>query len=100
MEWTGFGIYVGVMGSLVGLLAGVAGTYADLARCMTDEQRSAMKKVAACVWLAIVGMVASLLIVPRPYNYAAQLFFLALIPWIGSRANKILADAQQPKPKS
>jgi len=101
MEWTKVGIYAGVMGSLVGLLGGIVGTYYEIARRKTDEQRSAMKKLAAYAWLAVIGLVVCLMILPRPYNYLAHLLFLASFPWIVSRVSRILtADPEQSKQHS
>jgi hypothetical protein len=73
-----------VLGSLIGILGGVIGTWYSSRHAKTPDGRRFMVHCAVGVWLGVGVFMAGLLLVPQPYNYLLWIVYVvALVLGIG-----------------
>ncbi len=78
-----------ILGSLVGVLGGVLGTWASIRNTRTPSERSFMIRCALAIWVGVVLFLVALLLIPQPYNYLLWVPYVLLlvfgISWINKR---------------
>jgi hypothetical protein len=73
-------IAVGIIGSLTGLAAGLAGTYLAIASSVGPREKSFMVRGAFVCWAAVALVVASRFLFPAPVPILPLLGTLLLFP--------------------
>ena len=69
-----------IVGSVLGLLGGAAGTYFSIKNTRGPRERAFVVKASAITWVAVITFLAGLLLLPSPYRFALWVpyaFFLA-----------------------
>ncbi len=87
------GMAGGIAGGVIGVMGGVIGTYFSLRNTTRPRERALLLRLAALCWLWLAGLVAWLLLMPRPWNQAAVLLNLPILLSI-PRMNRWLARAR------
>ena len=90
------GLFWAIVGSLIGVLGGVIGTYFSIRNTSGPRERAFMIRVAVVAWIAITAFLLGLLMVPRPFNFLLWVpYGLALplgIGWCNRRQQTIRAE--------
>ncbi|WP_143206709.1 hypothetical protein [Singulisphaera sp. GP187] len=89
----GTGLVLGIVGSSLGVMGGVIGTYFSIRNTKRPRERSLMIRLAAMCWVWFAGMLVWMFLIPRPWNQAAMLFNLPILFSI-PRMNRRLALAR------
>jgi hypothetical protein len=75
------GLIGALVGSSVGVLGGVIGTYFSIKNTHGPRERAFTIKAAVVSWAAIVAFLAALWLIPSPYRHFLWLPYALLLPW-------------------
>ncbi len=88
-----------IVGSLVGLLGGVLGTWASIRNTQSPVERAFMIRCAVGCWLAVGAFVAAMILTPSPYRWFLWVPHLVAmlvgIPWM----NRVQARLRSTPPR-
>ena len=70
----------GIIGSGLGLIGGVIGTWFSIKNTNGPRERAFMVKVSAIVWIGVTAFLAGLLLLPKPYNWFMWLPYAIALP--------------------
>ena len=73
-------IIVTILGMLIGIGGGVAGTYVSIRNTKSAAARRFMIRCAVYVWLALLIFVCALMLIPKPYNFLTWIPFALAMP--------------------
>jgi hypothetical protein len=59
----------GIIGSVLGILGGIIGTWASIRHTQTPAERAFMVRCAIGTWLFVGAFLLGLFTIPSPYNY-------------------------------
>ena len=59
----------GVVGSIVGVIGGLVGTYIPIANSQSQRERNFLIQCSIVVWVFIAGFLTLLLTLPSPYSH-------------------------------
>jgi hypothetical protein len=59
----------GILGSAIGILGGILGTWASVRNTQTPAERAFMVRCAIGTWLFVGAFILGLFLIPSPYNY-------------------------------
>ena len=82
------GMLGGIIGSVIGILGGVVGTYCSIANTKTPRERIFVKNCAAVAWVAILGFLGLVLLLPTPYRWLPWIPYVVAIPFSVNWMNK------------
>lgn len=95
MGWAG-----GIIGSVVGILGGVFGTWMSIKNTTTPAERAFMVRCAIWTWIAVTLFVVAMIFVPAPYKFFLwipyALAMIVAIPWM----NRIQAKLRTASPSA
>ena len=87
-----------IIGSVIGVLGGVLGTWVSIHNTRTQAERTFMIRCAAGCWLAVGVFVAAMILTPPPYRWYLWIpYVLAMligIPWM----NRVQARLRDTRP--
>jgi hypothetical protein len=81
-NWTG-----AIVGSLVGLAGGIAGTAASIYRARPGAERRYVVRWSAYFWAGVTAFLALLFLLPFPYGFLLWVPYPFLLVWSIRRAN-------------
>lgn len=88
----------GILGSLIGILGGVLGTWASIRNTNTPAERAFMVRCAIATWLAVGLFVAAMIFLPPPYKWFLWIPYLVAmlvaIPWMNRVQARLRAEQQ------
>ncbi len=89
-----------ILGSCIGLLGGLFGTWCSIRNTQSPAERAFMIRCSIAVWLLVTAFVASLLLIPVPYNHLLWLPYVILLILAIRRLNGVQARlrAENSKP--
>ncbi|NPC54442.1 hypothetical protein [Caenimonas soli] len=77
-----------ILGSSLGVLGGVVGTYFSIKNTNGPRERAFMVRFSVISWLAVSLFILGLLILPRPYNWLLWIPYAVVLPMAILRGNK------------
>lgn len=97
--WLGWG--GAILGSMIGVLGGIFGTWASIRHTQTPAERALMIRGAIATWLLVAMFLLGLFLIPPPYNYLLWIPYpIALIlgiRWMNSRQMELRRQEQAAK---
>lgn len=83
------GLWIGIAGAVIGVLGGVAGTYASLRAARSPRERHFIIKAAVVTWVGVTIFVALILTLSTPYKWLLWIPYTILltlgIVWMNRR---------------
>ena len=70
----------GIIGSCIGILGGVVGTYFSIHNTKTPVERRFMVRKAIWTWLGVTAFLAALFLIPIPCRWLAWLSYAIIFP--------------------
>jgi len=104
MNFTSFLIAYGgaILGSVIGLLGGVLGTWCSIRNTRTPAERGFMIWCSIGVWVFVTAFLAGLFLIPQPYNHLLWLPYVILLilgsRWMNGVQSRMRAEGQPTKP--
>jgi Ca2+/Na+ antiporter len=74
-----------IVGSVLGLLGGAAGTYFSIKNTRGPRERAFVVKASVITWVAVITFLAGLLMLPSPYRFGLWAPYVILLAY-GIRA--------------
>lgn len=79
----------GILGSCIGILGGIFGTWASIRHTHSQAERAFMIRCALGIWLLVAAFLAGLFLIPSPFNYLLWIPYPILlvvgIRWMNAR---------------
>ena len=69
-----------IVGSVLGLLGGAAGTYFSIRNTEGPRERAFAVKASVVTWMAVIVFLAGLLLLPSPYRFGLWVPYAILLP--------------------
>ena len=69
-----------IVGSVLGLLGGVVGTYFSVRNTQGPRERAFVVKAAAVTWIAVAAFLLGLFLLPSPYRFGLWIPYAILLP--------------------
>ena len=85
----------GIVGSVVGILGGLAGTYCSIRNTNGPLEKAFMIKASLICWLAVAILLLLMFMIPKPYNYLLWVPYGVLLPLAIIKSNKIQAEIRR-----
>jgi cell division protein FtsW (lipid II flippase) len=70
----------GLIGSVIGILGGLVGTYFSIHNTKTPAERRFMVCAAIWTWLGVFAFLAVLFLIPVPWRWLAWLPYVIILP--------------------
>ncbi|MCI0361725.1 MAG: hypothetical protein L0211_24840 [Planctomycetaceae bacterium] len=87
-----------ILGSLIGLVGGIIGTWCSIRNSTTPAERAFVIRCSIGVWVLVMAFVIGLLLIPTPYNHLLWMPYVIIlvvsILWM-NRAQARLRDANK-----
>jgi hypothetical protein len=74
-----------IVGCVLGLLGGAAGTYFSIRNARGPRERAFVVKASVITWVAVIAFLAGLLVLPSPYRFGLWAPYAILLAY-GVRA--------------
>ena len=91
MDPSMFGWIGGIVGSGIGVLGGVFGTYCSLKATKPGPERRLMIRWSVAMWIGVTAFVAAMLLLPNPYRWLMWIPYAPSLMWAINRCNRDLA---------
>jgi len=75
------GMVGAIVGSAVGILGGVIGTYASIVNTQGPRERQLMVRAAVVAWILLTAFVVLLFLLPNPYRWFLWIPYGLILPW-------------------
>ena len=80
------GLLGAIIGSAIGVLGGIAGTYFSIKNTRGPRERAFVIKASILAWVLVAGLVGAMLILPGPLRYwvwlpYAVILLLGILAW-------------------
>ncbi|GAC1447493.1 MAG: hypothetical protein NVSMB9_29710 [Isosphaeraceae bacterium] len=96
MDGQTWGLVGGIAGSVLGVLGGAVGTYFGVKNTNGPAEHMLMIRAAVLGWVGVATFVASLLLIPAPWNALAWGVYLPLlllfIFWVNKKQALVRAE--------
>lgn len=69
-----------IIGSLIGLIGGIAGTYASIRNTAGPKERSFVVRASFIVWIGGITFLLLLLLLPDPWRHLLWIPYAILLP--------------------
>ena len=74
------GLIGAIVGSAVGVLGGVIGTYFSIKNTGEPRERAFVIKASVVCWIAVIAFVATMWLIPHPHRHWLWLPYAVLLP--------------------
>ena len=85
-----------IVGSGIGILGGLIGTYFSIKRAANDRQRSFMMRCAIFFWVFVLCFVSLVCFLPAPWKYFIWVVYAVGLPIAIMRCNQRTAQLDEP----
>jgi len=86
------GLIGGIIGSAIGVLGGLIGTYCSIHNTNGPKERTFMIKCSVFFWIGIIVFLALLFLLPHPYRWLLWIPYCIALPVTIIKCNKIQAQ--------
>ena len=97
--WLGWG--GAILGSAIGILGGILGTWASIRHTNTPAERAFMIRCAIGTWLFVGAFLLGIFLIPSPYNYLLWIPYPILlilgIRWMNAQQAQFRQNEQAAK---
>ncbi len=94
------GLLGAIVGSTVGIMGGVIGTYFSIKNTQGKKERAYIIKASILCWVAIGVFLALLLTLPTPYNFLLWIPYGIFLPLFIHTVNKQLSKLRNEEQQS
>lgn len=88
-----------IIGSALGIMGGLAGTYFSIRNTKSREEKSFVIKCSFVVWISVIAFLWGILALPKPYNHFLWLPYAILMPlgirWMNRKQKAIQGHNQE-----
>jgi hypothetical protein len=70
----------GIIGSVIGVLGGIVGTYFSIRNTRGPRERAFVIKASILAWLFLAGVLGAMLLLPAPHRYWLWLPYAVILP--------------------
>jgi hypothetical protein len=87
-----------ILGSVLGLLGGIIGTWLPIRNAKPGPEREVLIKWSIGFWVGILAILALMFLLPHPWRWLVWIPYPFALTWAVSSCNRQLATAAKQKP--